>query len=58
MVVKFKLFLVSSGSTVVEHSPRDLKVKGLSPATAAGTDREKMAKILSSIFSGLAAVVQ
>jgi hypothetical protein len=56
-MVRFKLFLVSSHSTVVEHSPRDLKVKGLSPATAAGTDRQKMAKRLGSIFSGLAAVV-
>ncbi len=43
---------------MVEHSHRDLKVKGLSQATAAGTDREKMAKILGSIFSGLATVVQ
>jgi hypothetical protein len=44
-MVRFKLFLVSSGSIVVEHSPRDLKVKGLSPVTAAGSvEREKCQK--------------
>jgi hypothetical protein len=32
------------GSTVAEHTPNQLKVKGLSPATAAGTWRKKMAK--------------
>ncbi len=31
------------GSAVVEHTPNQLKVKGLSPATAAGTWRKKMA---------------
>jgi hypothetical protein len=33
--------LTLSGSTVVEHSPRHLKVKGLSLATAAGTEGRK-----------------
>ncbi len=32
------------GSTMVEHLSHHPKVKGASPATAAGTGREKMAK--------------
>jgi hypothetical protein len=43
------------GSRVVEHSPYDPKIKGLSPAT--GTGREKMAKINISMFHNLVLLV-
>ncbi len=36
--------LASGGGTEVEHLPRHPKVKGLSPAIAAGTGREKWHK--------------
>jgi hypothetical protein len=42
--ISLKNNLVNSGSTVVEHSPHHPKVEGLSPATAADTGRDKMAK--------------
>jgi hypothetical protein len=42
MAKSLKTVLVSNGcSTVVEHSSHYLKVKSLSPATTAGTGREK-----------------
>jgi hypothetical protein len=36
--------LARGGSTVVAHLPHHLKVKGLSPAVAAGTRRANKAK--------------
>ncbi len=44
--ISLKNNLVNSGSTVVEHSPHHPEVEGLSPATAADTGREEMAKNL------------
>ncbi len=43
------------GSRVVEHSPYDPKIKGLSPATATG--RETMAKSDISVFHNLVLLV-
>jgi hypothetical protein len=43
-----KLIYTASGdSIVVEHSPKHCKVEGLSPATAAGYGRDKMAKMFT-----------
>jgi hypothetical protein len=39
--------MVHGGSTVVEHSPRHQKCKGLSPYTNAGIGREKIVKNLN-----------
>ncbi len=36
--------MASSGSTVVEHLPHYLKVKGLIPVSAANNRREKIEK--------------
>jgi hypothetical protein len=36
-------------STVVIYSPQHLKVKGLSPVTAAGTGRDEMVKALKDL---------
>jgi hypothetical protein len=41
--------LANSGSTVVEHCPHHLKVEGTGPATAAGTERERMAEISNAL---------
>ncbi len=38
--------VASGGSTVVEHLPRHLIVKGLSPATATGTGAEQNVAVL------------
>jgi hypothetical protein len=43
--------MVSGGSTVVEHKPHHHKVEYSSPATAAGTGREKMQGILKGEVS-------
>ncbi len=39
-------FLASSGSTVVEHSPRHTRVKGSSPTAAAGTRSSHIFKVV------------
>ena len=36
-------------STVVKYLPQHLKVKGLSPVTAAGTGRDEMVKALKDL---------